>query len=117
MISARPLMNSARLRHRLSSVYAKETRSGSRLFQPSSAIRTLTIAVSRVNGGIGAAIENLPCHSSTASIHRRGTQPQGPTSDASIARVAGSSREQERVAYVGEAGHVRDGALEAEAEA
>ena len=37
---SRPWMNSARLRHRLSGVYASATRSGSRVFQPSSAART-----------------------------------------------------------------------------
>src|SRR5216684_3027574 len=44
---------SARLRHLLSTVYANETRSGSRLFHASSAARTFCVAVSRVNGGTG----------------------------------------------------------------
>src|SRR5215831_9044701 len=52
-MAGRPEKNSARLRHALSTVYASDTRSGSREFQPSSAARALTAAVSRVNGGNG----------------------------------------------------------------
>src|SRR5579871_4955327 len=51
MISSLPLMNSERLRQRLSTVYASATRCGSRVFQASSALRTLAMADSRVNGG------------------------------------------------------------------
>src|SRR4051812_23794195 len=52
-MAGRPEKNSARLRHVLSTVYASDTRSGSREFQASSAARALTAAVSRVNGGKG----------------------------------------------------------------
>src|SRR5437870_11984405 len=48
-----PEKNSARLRHALSTVYASDTRSGSREFQASSAARAFCAAVSRVNGGNG----------------------------------------------------------------
>src|SRR5680860_1546076 len=44
-------MNSWRLRHSESSVYAIDTRSGSRVFQASSAAFTLARAVSSLNGG------------------------------------------------------------------
>jgi hypothetical protein len=53
MISARPVTNSSRLRHTESSVYAPATRSGSRVFQASSAAWTFCRAVSSVNGGSG----------------------------------------------------------------
>src|SRR3954469_22102240 len=46
-------MNSARLRQRLSSVYASDTASGSREFQASSALRAFSAAVSAVKGGSG----------------------------------------------------------------
>jgi hypothetical protein len=46
-------MNSTRLRHLLSAVYASDTRAGSRVFQASSASRTFCAAVSGVNGGNG----------------------------------------------------------------
>src|SRR5690349_19449887 len=52
-MAGRPAKNSARLRHALSTVYASETRSGSREFHASSAARALYAAVSRVNGGNG----------------------------------------------------------------
>src|SRR3954463_9096581 len=52
-MAGRPEKNSARLRHALSTVYASETRSGSREFQASSAARALAAAVSRENGGNG----------------------------------------------------------------
>src|ERR1044072_7688007 len=52
-MAGRPEKNSARLRQALSTVYASDTRSGSREFQASSAARALTAAVSRVNGGNG----------------------------------------------------------------
>src|SRR5215472_2810087 len=65
-------MNSARFRHWLSSVYASETRCGSRLFHASSAIRILMIAVSRVKGGTGAAIADLPASAAVRlSLPRR----------------------------------------------
>src|SRR6185369_2173596 len=48
--------NSARFRQRLSTVYASETRSGSREFQPSSASRTFCAAVSGVKGGRGGRV-------------------------------------------------------------
>src|SRR5215472_17672899 len=46
-------MNRSRLRHTESSVYASATRSGSRVFQASSAAWTFWRAVSSVNGGNG----------------------------------------------------------------
>src|SRR3954471_18628341 len=52
-MAARPEKNSARLRHALSTVYASDTRSGSREFHASSAARALSAAVSRVKGGNG----------------------------------------------------------------
>src|SRR3954453_21599589 len=52
-MAARPSKNSDRFRQRLSSVYASETFSGSRVFQASSAARTLVIASSRLKGGTG----------------------------------------------------------------
>src|ERR1700682_1955629 len=52
-------MNSARLRQRLSSVYASATREGSREFHASSAIRAFWAADSIVNGGIGARFTNI----------------------------------------------------------
>src|SRR5260221_14783989 len=53
MISFRPLMNSDRFLQRDSTVYPRATFAGSRVFQPSSARRTFSIALSRVNGGNG----------------------------------------------------------------
>ena len=54
-MASRPGKNSARLRQRLSGVWARETRSGSRLFQASSARRTLRVAESRSKGAaVGA---------------------------------------------------------------
>src|SRR5689334_24247924 len=52
-MAGRPEKNSARLRHALSTVYASDTRSGSREFHASSAARAFCAAVSRVNGGNG----------------------------------------------------------------
>src|SRR5688500_7639049 len=52
-MAGRPEKNSARFRHALSTVYASDTRSGSREFQASSAARAFCAAVSRVNGGNG----------------------------------------------------------------
>jgi hypothetical protein len=46
-------MNSARLRQRLSVVYASATLAGSRVFHASSAIRAFCAAVSAVKGGSG----------------------------------------------------------------
>jgi hypothetical protein len=54
MISARPVMNSFRLRQAESSLYAPATRSGSRVFHASSAAWTFCRAVNpRQNGGSG----------------------------------------------------------------
>src|SRR5215469_9412472 len=53
MISARPAKNSSRLRQTESSEYAPATRSGSRVFQASSAAWTFCRAVSSVKGGSG----------------------------------------------------------------
>src|SRR6187200_3310902 len=52
-MAGRPEKNSARLRQALSTVYASETRSGSREFHASSAARAFCAAVSRVKGGNG----------------------------------------------------------------
>src|SRR4051812_13939177 len=52
-MSLRPWRNSDRLRQRLSSVYARDTASGSREFQASSALRAFRAAVSAVKGGSG----------------------------------------------------------------
>src|ERR1043165_4709843 len=62
-MAGRPEKNSARLRHALSVVYAKETRSGSREFQASSAARAFCAAVSRVKGGNGGR----PCEDAFTS--------------------------------------------------
>src|SRR5580704_6701337 len=61
MICSRPLGNSARLRQRESTEYARATFSGSRVFQPSSARRTFCTAVSAVNGGRGGRELILIC--------------------------------------------------------
>ena len=53
MIAARPVMKVSRLRQTESTVYAPATRSGSRVFQASSAACTLARALSRSNGGSG----------------------------------------------------------------
>src|SRR5271154_3425757 len=71
MISSLPLTNSARFRHRLSTVYPSDTRCGSREFQLFSAPRTFRIAVSRVNGGTNlicgwGAVPPLPFSAPTA---------------------------------------------------
>src|SRR5437868_1686484 len=63
-MAGRPEKNSARLRHALSTVYASETRSGSREFQASSAARAFCAAVSRVNGGNGGR----PCDALTSEL-------------------------------------------------
>src|SRR5712671_294310 len=55
-MASRPSTNSARLRQRLSTVYARATRAGSREFQPSSASRTFSAAVSAVKGGSGGRL-------------------------------------------------------------
>src|SRR5262245_44214659 len=62
-MAGRPLKNSERLRQALSTVYASDTRSGSREFHASSAARAFCAAVSRVNGGNGGR----PCPALTAS--------------------------------------------------
>src|SRR6187455_1409923 len=72
-MAGRPEKNSARLRQALSTVYASETRSGSREFQPSSAARALTAAVSRVNGGNGGR----PCAGEFTSEVLAEPQPDG----------------------------------------
>src|SRR5882724_9427293 len=54
MMAGRPWTNSARFLHQLSTEYAKATFSGSRPFQPFSARRTFSVAVSYVKGGSGA---------------------------------------------------------------
>jgi hypothetical protein len=46
-----PIHELSSIRQRLSTVYARATCFGLREFQPSSALRTLAIAVSKVNGG------------------------------------------------------------------
>src|SRR5688572_15770841 len=69
-MAGRPEKNSARLRHALSTVYASETRSGSREFQASSAARAFCAAVSRVNGGNGGR----PC---AAAFIRRASEMLG----------------------------------------
>jgi hypothetical protein len=51
MISLRPVMKESRSRQAESMVYACATRSGSRVFQASSAACTFFAAVSRVDGG------------------------------------------------------------------
>src|ERR1700721_2716155 len=76
MICCRPLTNSARLRQRLSIVYARDTRWGSREFQLFSAPRTLRIAVSRVKGGTnftGAGADEFapPCSAAEALNARK----------------------------------------------
>src|SRR4051812_47645167 len=58
-------MNVSRLRHTESSVYASATRSGSRVFQASSAAWTFVSAVSRVKGGNGGRAGTGTSHRST----------------------------------------------------
>src|SRR6188508_3605616 len=72
-MAGRPEKNSARLRQALSTVYASDTRSGSREFQASSAARALTAAVSRVNGGNGGR----PCAGEFTSEVLAEPQPDG----------------------------------------
>src|SRR5512132_3268940 len=55
----RPWKISLRFRHWLSTVYASETRSGSRVFLASSAARIFWLAVSSVNGGSGGRASDL----------------------------------------------------------
>src|SRR6267378_8363890 len=52
-MAVRPCRNSARLRQRLSTVYASATRAGSRVFHASSAMRVFCAAVSAVKRGSG----------------------------------------------------------------
>ncbi len=52
-VTARRRGNSAQLRQSVGSVWAKATRAGSRLFHPSSARRTFSLANSPVTGGNG----------------------------------------------------------------
>src|SRR3954470_10237357 len=61
-ISARPVTNSSRLRHCESTVYAAATRSGSRVFQASSAACTLARAPSSSNGGNGGRLGSDTTH-------------------------------------------------------
>jgi len=73
-MAGRPEKNSARLRHALSTVYASETRSGSREFHASSAARAFCAAVSRVNGGcewLGTFSRALPLVSRRPAAPRR----------------------------------------------
>src|SRR5580693_5364275 len=70
MISARPVMNSSRLRHTESTVYAAATRSGSRVFQASSAACTFWRAVSSVNGGNGGRWATAASPAGTVTLHR-----------------------------------------------
>src|SRR5262249_30626011 len=58
-MTSRPEKISSRLRQRLSGVYAWATRSGSRLFQASSARRALRAAVSSSNGGTGGLVTTV----------------------------------------------------------
>src|SRR3954449_8553470 len=69
-MAARPSKNSDRFRQRLPSVYASETFSGSRVFQASSAARTLVIASSRLKGGTGGrdVMAPLPASPAGASV-------------------------------------------------
>ena len=55
-ISSRPVTNVSRLRQTESTVYAAATRSGSRVFQASSAAWTFCVAVSSVNGRQGWSV-------------------------------------------------------------
>jgi hypothetical protein len=57
-IASRPSKNSSRFRHFESTVYASATRSGSRVFQASSAACTFWRAVSSVKGGTGGLISD-----------------------------------------------------------
>ena len=63
MIAGRPVKKASRLRQAESTVYAPATRSGSRVFQASSAACTLVRALSRSNGGSGgrSVMYGLPC--------------------------------------------------------
>src|ERR1700723_2570699 len=81
-IAARPSKNSERLRQRLSSVYASDTRSGSREFQASSAMRAFWAAVSLVNGGSGGRDMLILGFAVAASV--------SPPPDESIARYLSS---------------------------
>ena len=73
-------MNCERLRHLLSSVYARATRSGSRLFHASSAARIFCAAVSGVNGGTGGrcAITSIPSVVPNGKTVARAAAPCGP---------------------------------------
>src|SRR3954468_8207132 len=73
-MASRPVTNSARLRQTLSTVYESDTRSGSRLFQASSAIRIFWMAEFRSNGGTGgrtclASIESSSVFGSCDAAH------------------------------------------------
>lgn len=57
-MASRPWMNSARLRHWLSAVYACATLAGSRPFHASSAMRTFWMAVAWLKGGRGGRVIN-----------------------------------------------------------
>src|SRR5215470_245663 len=77
MISARPAKNSSRLRQTESSEYAPATRSGSRVFQASSAAWTFCRAVSSVKGGNGGRGDmGLPPPHAAIAI-RAGHYPRG----------------------------------------
>src|SRR6202789_477555 len=77
-MASRPCKNSARLRHRLSVVYASATRAGSRVFHASSAMRAFCAAVSEVNGGRGGlSMGSLIEFISTAGANRRYIEAAG----------------------------------------
>ena len=76
--------NSARLRHLLSGVQASATFAGLRPFQPSSASRTFSMAVSFVNGGNGWRGPSAVMSKSPYSATR-------PTAVAGIASKLGSA--------------------------
>src|SRR4051794_38850957 len=79
MIASRPVKNSDLFRHLLSRVYASATRCGSRVFQPSSAARTLAIASSRLKGGVGGRVSMVspPAGWSAASAAGEGGDDLG----------------------------------------
>src|SRR5215467_9327871 len=78
-------MNSARLRQRLSVVYASVTLAGSRVFQASSAIRAFCAAVSAVNGGSGGRLmHKLLQTASSVEVATTHDTPRQRNVDASV---------------------------------
>src|SRR5215475_6693002 len=75
-MASRPCRNSARLRHRLSTVYASATRAGSRVFQASSAMRAFCAAVSAVKGGSGGRLIGRLPFRDNALVHGLAVQLQ-----------------------------------------